>query len=261
MRTVTLRLTPPLCAALLVGACGARSADQGSAEPVADDPVAMPARDSLCAGIANVYECAQQVEEQRLARMARYVRRTGDTLVIPLLDGQDVTLVDQNAGGPDNVFYTYREHLDEIGYHVVDVHYYEGGSHLLIGDETGQRVQISAPPVVSPGGNRLVVASAGGTAGYAPDELQVWRITPAGVTLEWEVQPGWGATNARWEDRRTIRFRITRECPDQPVCYQDAVLRLRDGEWTLETNPGDGTTGLVARTSSRSRIADNQGTP
>lgn len=237
MRAAIRRLAPPLCTAVLVGACGARSGGPGATEPVAGEPDLPPAREGLCAGIANVYECAQQVEELRLSRVAHDVRRAGDTLIIPLLAGQEVSLVDRDAGGPDNVLYTYREHLDRIGYHVVDVHYYEGGSHLLIGDETGQRLQVSAPPVVSPDGDRFVVASAAGTAGYAPNALQVWRRTPDGLTLEWEVEPDWGATNARWESRQRVRFRMTRECPDRPVCYEDAVLRLRDGEWTLERSP------------------------
>lgn len=195
---------------------------------------AMPARDSLCAGIDNVYECGREIEEHRLAGIPDSVRRSGDTLVISVDNGEDVALVNRDTGGPENVFYTYRERLDGVGYHVVDVHYYEGGSHLLIGAETGDRIQVSAAPVVSPGGDRLVVASAAGAAGYSPNELQVWRVTPDGLVLEWEVQPDWGATNARWENRRTVRFEMSRECADQPVCLEDALLRLEDGEWTVD---------------------------
>lgn len=220
------------CAVLAViamtAACGPRP--EGSTSHVS--------RDTLCADINNAYECAQKVEDQRLAATGVTAERRGDTLVIPVAGPEPVRLVNADAGGPENVFYSYRDHLTDAGYHVVDVHYWEGSAHILVDDSTGQQTRVPGPPVVSPDGHRLVVASAAGVAGYSPNELQVWRVTPDGLELEWEVQPDdWGAADPRWTDARTVRFQRTRhDCENnEPICYDEASLRLRDGEWEVRT--------------------------
>ena len=228
-RPRSIRSTACLAAALVAGpaltGCGPRS----------EEAAAGPGRDSLCAGIHNVYECAQEVEAHRLGRLAADVERSGDTLRIPLRSGETVTLVDHDAGGADNLFYTYRDHLSGIGYHVVDIHYYEGGEHLVIDDSTGERTRLSGPPVVSPDAERIVVASAAGAAGYTPNELQVWRVEPDGLALEWELHPDdWGAEEPRWEGPGTVRFQRSRWCPEEGgMCREPALLRHRDGDWQV----------------------------
>ncbi|MFW6205714.1 MAG: hypothetical protein ACOC5I_00610 [Gemmatimonadota bacterium] len=198
------------------------------------DGMPTPDRQAMCDDIANVYECSRRVESLALDRGDAVVRR-GDTLIVSLADGGEVRLVDRDAGGPGNVLYTYRGHLDRIGYHVVDVHYYEGGDHVLINERTGVRTTVPAPPVVSPDGQRLVVASAGGMAGYSPNALQVWRVPSDSLELEWELEPDWGAEEARWQDAVTVRFLKLHRCPDRPeVCATGAVLRLRDGDWEVD---------------------------
>lgn len=230
MSEPTRAVARPAGVLLLLGtlsiACSSRS-DEGAARPY-DDP--------RCEGISNAYECARQVEQHRLAADAAPATRRGDTLVIPTAEGV-VRLVDRDAGGPENVFYSYRDHLPGIGFHVVDIHYWEGGAHLLVDDSTGKGTRVPAAPVVSPDRRRLVVASEAGAAGYAPNALQVWQVTPAGLVLEWEAQPDdWGAADPRWQDSMTVRFRRSGRCPAEPVCHDEAILRFRDGRWEL-TSP------------------------
>lgn len=229
MSDPTRAVTRPAGALLLLGtlsiACSSRS----------DEPAARRYEDPRCEGISNAYECAQQVERDRLAADSVTATRRGDTLLIPAAEG-DVRLVDRDAGGPENVFYSYRDYLPGLGFHVVDIHYWEGGAHLLVDDSTGERTRVPGPPVVSPDRRRLVVASEAGVAGYAPNALQVWQVTPSGLALEWEVRPDdWGAAEPRWQDAVTVRFLKTGPCPAEPSCYDDAVLRLRDGEWEVTT--------------------------
>mgnify|MGYP001060556717 CR=1 FL=1 len=228
-------LPPGLIRSCAVLALGALAAACG---PRPDGSTTRVSRDTLCADVNNAYECAQKVEDLRLVETDIGVERSGDTLVIPVPGGEHVRLVNEDAGGPENVFYSYRDHLKDAGYHVVDVHYWEGSAHILVDDSTGRETRVMGPPVASPDGRRLVVASAAGVAGYSPNELQVWRVTPAGLELEWEVQPDdWGAADPRWIDARTVRFQRTRhDCANnEPVCYDEAMLRLRDGEWEVRT--------------------------
>lgn len=227
MSTPTRAVTRPAGALLLLGtlstACSSRS----------DEAAASPFRDPTCEGISNAYECAQKVEQARLAADSITATRRGDTLLISVA-GDEVRLVDHDAGGPENVFYSYRGYLPEVGYHLVDVHYWEGGGYLLVHHRTGESIHLVGPPVVSPDHQRLVVASEAGMAGYSPNALQVWRVSPEGLALEWEADD-WGAAEPRWQDPMTVRFRRSDRCPDEPVCYEDAVLRLRDGVWRLST--------------------------
>lgn len=229
MSNPTRAVTRPAGALLLLGtlsiACSSRS-DEASARPYADP---------RCEGITNAYECAQLVEQARLAADSVTATRHGDTLRIPVAAGE-VRLVDRDLGGPENIFYSYRDYLPGVGLHVVDIHYWEGGAHLLVDDSTGERTRVPGPPVVSPDRRRLVVASEAGAAGYAPNALQVWQVAPAGLALEWEVRPDdWGAADPRWQDAMTVRFLRSAHCPDEPVCHDEAVLRLGDGGWEVMT--------------------------
>ncbi|MFO7892179.1 MAG: hypothetical protein R6U63_00475 [Longimicrobiales bacterium] len=226
-----------LLAALTAG-CDA--GDGGPAERSGEAPPAEATaeaseldRAALCEGIHNVYECSRVVEERLLSAGVEGVERSGDTLTIALSDAGERVLVDHGARA-ETVLYTYGGHLARVGYHVVQIHYYEGGEHLLIDDETGEETRVAARPVVSPDGRRMVIASFGGMAGYVPDLLQVRRVTPDGLDVEWEVRPDdWGAADPRWVDSTTVRFTKRSICEPGRTCEDPAVLRLEGGEWTI----------------------------
>lgn len=213
----------------LASTCGARAPGGSTGSPPA--PIAPQERRALCEGIDNYYACSRAVERALLSKGADRVTRTGDTLVIRLSDGGERTLVDRGTDAK-TVRLTYGGYLDRIGYHLVNVHLYESGTYLLIDDATGQEMRAAAPPVVSPDGRRVVIASHEGEAGYRPNVLQVWRVTPDGLFVEWDARPeDWGAVDARWEDTATVRFVKATRCELRDVCRAEATLRLRDGEW------------------------------
>ena len=210
---------------LLLAACGTQS----------DGPPQPPDRTELCADIHNFYDCALRIEAARLDRQDR-VTRTGDTLLIRLPDGGEVRLVDRGTQA-ETVRFAYAGFLDRVGYHLVSVHYYEGAEYRLIDGATGETTEVAAWPVVSPEGRRIAVASNAGVAGYAPNLLQLWRVTGDGLEVEWETRPDdWGADSARWADSTTLRFDRTSLCEGE-ICRSDAVLRWVDGEWSVT---GDG---------------------
>ena len=193
--------------------------------PAWDDP-------DVCEGVDNFHECAR-LEEERALGEGRGVYRSADTLVIPLQDGGERRLVDSgtNAG---TVRFAYAGYMDRIGYHLVTVSLYEGAAYRLVHPATGEVTEVADYPRVSPDGRRLLVASSADVSAYAPNLLQLWRVTADGLTLAWELEPeGWGATAARWTDATTVRFEKTEPCRDGELCRAPATLRLEDGEWQV----------------------------
>lgn len=220
----------------VLGACDAAdgpSAGSSDGPPAGAEPLTEARRDALCAEVHNVYECSNLVETHLLQRGAPGVTRAGDTLTLALAGGGAHRLVDRGRGA-DVVLHTYDGHLAGIGYHVIQLHYYEGGAHLLVGDSTGAEVRISGPPVVSPDGRRIAIASFAGMAGYGPNLLQLRRVESGGVPVEWEREPDdWGAEAPRWLDSTTVRFTRLWVCDGQ-ICDREAELRRVDGGWTVQ---------------------------
>lgn len=211
----------------------------GEAERPAAEPLTEARRASLCAEIHNQYECSGVVEAHLLERGAPGVARRGDTLTLALEDGGTRVLADHGTDA-DVTYYTYDGRLDRIGYHLVQVHYYEGGAHLLIDAATGEETRVAGRPAVSPDGERIAIASFGGVAGYVPDLLQIRRVADA-LPVEWELEPDdWGAGSPRWEDPTTVRFTKWLICEPGRTCEEEAVLRLQDGEWTIVDADGAG---------------------
>lgn len=215
---------------LLAWACG-------SADGPPPEPMTPSEREGLCEGIDNYYECSRVVEDNQLDEGASGVRRAGDTLVIGLAGDEEKRLVDRGENA-ETVLYAYGGYLERIGYHVVTVHFYEGSAHILIRDATGEETRVAGPPVVSPRARRIAIASYAGVAGYSPDLLQLWRVTPEGLAVEWEVEPDdWGAEGPEWVDTATVRFTRLSPCEAQRECRASATLRLEDGEWAVVVDP------------------------
>lgn len=221
------RHTAVLGIVLLLLACD--TAERPPAQPP-EGPLTEAARQALCADVQNQYECSTLVETELLRRGAP-ARRKGDTLVITLANGATRTFADHGSEA-DAVRYTYDGRLAGIGYHVVQVHYYEGGAHLLIDDATGEATRVPGPPMVSPDGQRIAIASYGGVAGYAADLLQLRRVVD-GLPVEWELHPDdWGAESPRWVDSTTVRFTRLWSC-DTGTCEAEGELRREAGDWTV----------------------------
>ena len=225
-----MRLHTPLAVALILAGCGSPP-DEGAGEP--PEPPRPPRQTDVCEGVANAYECASLVEQRHLADPGP-ASRSGDTLTIDVPDARARVFVDRGTAA-ETVKFAYVGYLPEIDQHVVSVHFYEGGEYRLVDGSSGDVTTVASWPVASPDGRRAVVVSDAGVAGYSPNLVQVWRVRPSGLVLEWERGPAWGAEAARWVDSATVRFRkIVREgCEAVEGCPTDATLRLRDGEWEL----------------------------
>lgn len=189
---------------------------------------------------ADAWACADSVERDALGRAGQAVERRGDTLLVRPTHGPEVRLATDTTDADRWVIYRYQGFLPDVGQHLVAAGFYEGGEYLLVDRTTGRRVDVPARPVVSPGGQRFVVASLDLEAGYGPNRIAVWRITAGGPMLEWSLDGGtaWGARDPVWITDDELHFtRVHAE-----TSYEDARetrMRLRVGGDGITVSPLD----------------------
>lgn len=180
----------------------AKSQSSGAIAP----PVGL---DSLCIGTDNSYDCAQVIEKHQLAKpkIARVATRTPTGLRLQLLDGKGRTMLVREDPDSSHRF-SFRENLSGPGYYLLHRQSHEWVDYVLINARSGKRFTLQERPVVSPDGSRLVTASAGLSGMSAGNAVQVWRIKPSGLELEFELAPkDWEPTDPRWLNNRTIQLR------------------------------------------------------
>lgn len=122
--------------------------------------------------------------------------------------------------------YRYDRHLPEIGFHLVQIGRYEGGSWLLVDARTTGQTPILGPPAVSPGRTRFAAASVDLEAGYDPNGLQVWRLVDGAPRLEWGLDGGdsWGASDPVCRGEGELDFTRHDRAPDPS---QSVPTRMR----------------------------------
>lgn len=193
--------------------------------------------DKTCTGIGNSHECARAVEKRELARNPPSIRREGRKLSIVVANGKNVTFTDaRDSDDSQAVWYSYIGSLADVGEHVVEVQYYEGTSYLLVNSKTGSQTSSAGMPVASPSGDRVVATSVDLGARYNPTAVQIWKVTPGGLEVEYEQMfdgkdDVWGPGEPTWRGDRRIRFQ---------KMYVDgetrgfAELVLKPTGWVLE---------------------------
>ncbi|HEX7241864.1 MAG TPA: hypothetical protein VF263_16400 [Longimicrobiaceae bacterium] len=192
---------------LLLLLAAAAGCTPGAARPAAAPPASFDPYE-VCWNRAETEECTRGIERELLAQAPGPVRREGARLLFRTGQGRVVPLENDTTEGDRYVHYLYQGYLRDVGYHLVQVGFYEGGAYELVSAESGDRTQVAALPVVSPDLRRFVTASVDLEAGYVPNGLQVWRLTPAGPRLEWGLDGGdtWGASGASWRGPGTVEF-------------------------------------------------------
>ena len=228
----------------------------GPPPPPADPtPVVVPAptptrapREDLtphCEGILNTYECGEVIERYQRERAPRRVLRNGDTLKVVLAHADQAIFTDHDVDDENGVWYTYREFIPDVEYHVIQVHLYEGNAFQIVSHATGDLVRLHAVPEFSPDGRRFATASEDLDSGYNPTAIQIWLVAENAIVLEWQLQPAgdpvvitpdaWGPVNLRWISPSEIRVqRVTfdRELLTRTV-GDDVAIRLVAGRWRV----------------------------
>jgi hypothetical protein len=135
--------------------------------------------------------------------------------------------------------------LPVLGYHVVEQDYYEGWNYLLVHPSTGHTTRVWKPPVVSPTGRHLLVASMDLSAGYVPTLVQIWSVERDSLTKDWELTTadyeegeGWGASDPQWLSDSVARvmrhpFHAGRLTADSAPAW---IVRTASG-WQVQGRP------------------------
>ncbi len=193
----------------------------------------------------NAYDCGRAIERYQVMRASQFFSRTGDTLEVRLAD-QTTTFIDKDVDDETGLWYTYRELVPGVAYHLVQAYLYEGTAFLLISHRTGDVVRVQALPIFSPDGNRFATASEDLEARYNPNEIQIWRITESAIVREWSLEPAgnpvtftpdaWGPTNLRWISSTEIRVQKVTFDPETftRAVGEDVVIRRVRGRWTIQ---------------------------
>ncbi|HUF26104.1 MAG TPA: hypothetical protein VMM18_03890 [Gemmatimonadaceae bacterium] len=205
--------------------------DSGSPPPaVADesDPSA------LCMGIANTFECARRVEEHSLAFGPEGVRREGETLVIPIGDGEPLLLTDSIDSLGQGARYSYQGRRSGLDWHLVHVQYAEGDEFLLVNVRTGEEFPLDARPVFGSDNRRLATASLDLEAGYNPNALRILGVDRDSVWVEWEIEPeDWGPSDARWQNPTALMFVRRVRSADGRYVDSAAVVSFTGEGWQI----------------------------
>jgi hypothetical protein len=195
----------------------------------------------ICRGLENSYDCAQAVERAQLPKYPRQVVRQKGELRLTLKTGKTVVLKDSEEKVGETVskfiFYSFREHLKNIGYFLVHTQFWEGDGYLMINDRTGRQYRIHDLPILSPDQQRLATISF--SVAYNPSDIQIWRLTPVSMTLEWSLEPeDWRPSGGVWLDNDTLtlvkQFPIMDFYKDLTFRQEAAVLQKGPSGWNLE---------------------------
>ena len=199
--------------------------------PAADDRRETIRLNSACRNIENSYECAKAVEKIQLPRYPQLVNRQGGTLRLTLKSGKVVELKDVVIEGQETktVLFSFREFLQELGYYLIHVQPYEGSSYLMVNYQNGKPYPLHDLFLLSPDRQRL--ATVLNSEAHNPNAIQIWRISPEKMTLEWSLWPKiWGPTDGAWQNNDTLTFAKTDE---KGVRFEKMMVRKDQTGWRL----------------------------
>jgi hypothetical protein len=190
------------------------------------------------------FSFAMMSEETILARYGDRIFRTDpSTLCILTLSGDTVVFRDRvdMEFAEDFALYRAMDYLEEQEYWVIEMSGYEWMEWYLIDSRHGSVDTVIAPPIPSPDGTRFACVMEDITACFIYNGLQVWRVVPDGLVLEFEdVDVPWGPQEPSWEGDSTIVFE---KHTYDPATWDDLMrpgsLELSpDGTW-IPDDPAD----------------------
>ena len=201
--------------------------------------------DQAHADMAALYRITERAGEAgAIAAAGGRVERADSGLEIRGTDGRRLALADDTAEADAYERHVYRAYLPDIGFHLVEVGYYEGGTWLLVNAETTDMTILHGPPTVSPGRTRFAVTSVDLVAGYDENVVQVWRIRGGTPQLEWGLDGGdlWGASTPVWAGEDVLDFTRHRLVEnDAPRTVEDRMrLTVRPDGIDVRPAPGGG---------------------
>lgn len=165
-----------------------------------------PVRGALhCPGVTNSLKCARSVEGRL---NAPFVMRLGaSALSIALAAGGSKDFRDVEAGDTRGVRYSAIAVSPDARYVILHRQFWEGQASGILDRRTGVETRLDGFPAISPDGRWVATVNADLAAGYSPNVLRIYRITPDGISLEYDAKPDkWGALDAAWTSANTLEY-------------------------------------------------------
>ena len=218
--------------AVLVGCAGIES------------PITPP--EHVCEGVVEHYPCAKHIEATWLTRLPESVARQGAELVLKLKDGRTISRIDtpghfeghHDSAGNSSTKFTFYDHIENLGYYVIERHYYEGGGFEFINIESGKTVTVNGAIEISPDRTRFLAVNIDEQSDAKAQQIEAWTISSARITKEWAYsQRGLLCVTARWSNSRTINV-YDYECGDERGKYLQRIsarFQNESGAWKVST--------------------------
>lgn len=157
--------------------------------------------------VESAYDGAKYLEHELSKKYPTRVRRNGNILEIKPSAAPVKVFKNIDSDSDDFRIYQFTKYFPEIAYGLLETTYYEGGTYDLIDMKFGKLTNIGGDAIISPNQRRMAVAHADIEAGYAPNVLSVYLITPNGIIKEFDMRPAeWGAEDLKWDSNTSISF-------------------------------------------------------
>lgn len=183
-------------------------------------------------------------EETILTDYGDMVFRPDSSTLCIITEGGDSVLFENNRdwdNAEEFAVYKVIDYLPKQGYWVIEMGGYEWMEWRLVNGNTGNTQTIISEPIPSPDGNRLLCFKEDLRAGFIPNGIQVWRIDPDAMTLEFEdVDVPWGPIDAEWVGDSSVVFnKMSYDCETWETLTLPGRLELgSDGIW-IPDDPAD----------------------
>jgi len=133
------------------------------------------------------------------------VKRKGDTLLLPVENGEPVAMVNNKSDGDDYAQYHYDSFLPEINCYCLIGSYYEAGDYILLNRSTGANIHVWGKPVISPYKTMLICPSFDIEAGFIPNGFQLFSNRNGKLENMGDVSfDKWGPGRVKWLDNDTV---------------------------------------------------------
>jgi len=217
-----------LLVALLLSGCSSPSEtpQDGASEEAAAGEVVVPAVEAGS-------------EDELLARFPQVASRNGDVLTITLNNGQTQRFENVNSEDENTVFTYFNGVIRGTPFVLLQHALWEGSAVTLIHLDSGETTTLDAFPNFSPDAQWFFTASLDLVAGYNPNRLTVYRVTPRGATLAWRAESPemeWGPDDVQWVNATTLTYtKVTSTWNDSGIPDETRTpmtLQLTNGVWT-----------------------------
>ncbi|MFY7825966.1 MAG: hypothetical protein ACOVQ4_02515 [Flectobacillus sp.] len=133
-----------------------------------------------------------------------------------------------NEESDDFVIYEFLGSVKNLPYWVFKVNYYEGGSFLLVNKDTGEKVDLVSPPIISPDQKWLISVSSDLIAEYDYNGFVLLEIKDQKIIKRAEVAlKTKGIEDAKWIDNNTLSIKEN-YIQNNEEATRYSILRIRN---------------------------------